>query len=76
MRKVLLAAGVIASIIIASCNKCSQCSYTYKSYGTDTTVVLPKTCGSNDEVTLYESNSKAKATQNNSDSVVCENVDK
>jgi hypothetical protein len=74
MRKVLLASVVIASIITASCNKCTQCKYSYKSYGTDTTVTLPEECGSKTDVNLYESNSKAKAAQNNSDSVVCETV--
>ena len=74
MRKVLLATVVIASIITASCNKCTQCKYSYTSYGTDTTVTLPEECGSNGDITLYESNSRAKAAQNNSDSVVCEKV--
>lgn len=74
MRKVLLATVVIASIIGTSCNKCSQCKYSYTSYGTDTTVTLPEECGSNTDITLYESNSRAKAAQNNSDSVVCEKV--
>ena len=70
----LLVIAVVSSILLFSCNRCTQCKYTFKSNGTDTTKTLAEQCGSKAEVTLYESNSKAEAATNNASEITCEKV--
>jgi hypothetical protein len=70
----LLAIAVVSSVLLFSCNRCTQCKYTYKSNGSDTTKTFVEQCGSKAEIDLYESNSKAEAATNNASEVTCEKV--
>jgi hypothetical protein len=65
------ATAALASMIFASCTKCSTCSYTYKYVGKDSTRNYPEQCGNKKELDNYRQMVNADASTDNGATVTC-----
>ena len=60
------------SMFTSSCEKCTNCQYSYKLAGVDTSRVYPETCGSGKDLDAFEATVNADAAADNGAVATCD----
>lgn len=67
----LLAVAAISTLLFASCNKCTTCTYSYKYVGKDSMRLYPEQCGNKKDLDNYRQKVNTDASADNGAGVTC-----